>query len=484
MKGFLDGTVEFAEKIEGFKLRPYQKNTVQEITKRLLLGTGGTSTNLWTRKSGKSETIKAVILSLMSILPEAAKEESLLEKFPALKTYREGFQVAIAGPKMETAAVTFKRIRRQGKTKKFKEILGQLDLEVTATNSMFFELSNGSMAQAFSGSETASSEGPDAHLLYLDEAQNLSPFSTYKILRPMVAATDGPIVETGTPGKKKCPFLNDIEFNLRYDKLAHSSVPYQKVIPFSKAYEKFIEGEKQRLPGGETNPFFRMNYLLEWILTQGRYVDPDKFLKLAKAIREEQVDVLYGAIDWGKAGSNTTVSILGRKGDIVKVVDLLMLDDRSYDAQFEILVPFLKKYFARKLMKVASETNAAGAPNTERLQRIFGKKKIVEYYTTAAWKDKVFTDLQTEIEGERFNYFQDDSKEALLFEKEFLDAEQEVRGNLLTVHKPAEDGATDDFLISTANANILFPVKLGIGQELSWKSTGKKRVSIAEISDY
>jgi len=484
VKYILKGVIRFAEKIEGFKLRPYQRETIEQITRRLLLGDGGTLTSLWARKSGKSETIKACILSLMSILPEAAKEEELLKRFPNLRIFKGGFCVAIAGPKMETAAVTFKRIRREGKKKKFIGILNELGLQVITTNSIFFELSNGSLAQAFSGSETASSEGPDAHLLYLDEAQSLSAFSSYKILRPMVAASNGLIVETGTPGRKKCPYLSDIEYNLRNDKQAHSSVPYQEAEKYSPAYKKFIAGEKKRLPGGELNPFFRMNYLLEWILAQGKFVDPDHFLGLATAQRGQQCDVLFGGIDWGKAGSNTVATILGRTGIEINVVDLLVLKERSYDAQFEMLKPFLRKYFQRKMLKVASETNAAGAPNTERLQREFGKSRIVEYYTTANWKDRVFTRLQTEIEAGRFHYFQDDSPEAILFEREFLDAEQEVRGNLLSVHKNDDEDASDDCLIATANANNLFPVRLGIGKAMKWQSTGQKRTSIEKTSDY
>jgi len=482
MKNFLNGVVRFAEKIENFQLRPYQAQVLREVTRRLITGQGGILTNLWARKSGKSETIKATILSLMSLLPEAAKSPPLLEQFPHLSTFKDGFNVAIAGPKMDTAAITFKRIRRQGRTKKFISILNELNLEVEVSNSMFFELSNGSMAQAFSGSETASSEGPDAHLLYLDEAQLLSPFSSYKILRPMVAACNGPILQSGTPGRKKCPFLSDIEFNIRKDPAAHQSVPYTDVTPFSEPYATFIESEMERLPGGRENPFFRMNYLLEWLLAVGRFVDPNLFLTLAKAKRGEDADILYGGIDWGKAGSSTTVTIMGRQGTCKKVVDLLRLRESSYDKQFEYLVPFLKKYFGRKMLKVASETNAAGAPNTERLQRIFGKNRIVEYFTSAAWKDKVFTELQTEIEGKHFSYFQDDSEEAIFFEKEFLDAEQEVRGNLLSVHKPDEEGSSDDFLISTANANILFPVKV-VGH-ISGQSSGKKRASVRGISDY
>lgn len=480
----LSGIVSFAETFEGFPLRPYQRMAIQRATRGLIMGSGGTLTNLWSRKGGKSETIKALILSCMSLLPALGNIKEVVTSYPHLATFKKGLSVAIAGPKMGTASLSFKRIRRQAKSQQFKRILSDLGLDVVTSNSIEFELSNGSLAQAFSGSETASSEGPDAHLLYIDEAQLLSPFSIYKILRPFVASTNGLIVETGTPGRKKCPFLSDIRLNLLKHPDCHLAVPYTDVIPFSPSFKQFIDAELERLPGGTENIYFKMNYLLEWILSAGHFVDPDLFLTLSTGYRgiHKRFDYVFGGIDWGKAGSATTVTIEGRSGEIYSVIDLLRLQG-SYDEQFKSLVPFLKSYFSKGMLKVASETNSIGDPNTERLQRIFGKAKIEGFFTSPPRKDKIFSVLQNDIDGRRFTYFQDNSTEAMTFEREFLDAEQEVKGNLLAVHKPPGEGNSDDFLIATAEAHSLFPIR-NVGSASSSRSSGHKRKSISATSGY
>lgn len=479
-----DRIVHLAERIEGFALRPYQRTALKRAASALITGQGQTLTNLWARKSGKSETIKALILSLMPLLPAMARLPELVTAFPHLAVFRNGFQVAIAGPKMSTASLTFKRIRRQAKSRRFKDILASLGIEIVTSNSVEFELSNGSLAQAFSGSETANAEGPDAHLLYLDEAQLLSPFSVYKILRPFVAATNGLVVESGTPGRSRCPFLSDIEFNMRKSPDAHLCIPYTEITAISPNYKAFIASELERLPGGVENIYFRMNYLLEWILSTGHFIDSNHLLSLATAPRgiHRHFDEIYGGIDWGKASSATTVTIEGRYGEHFAVIDLLRLKG-SYDEQLHILIPFLERYFCRGLLKVRAETNSAGDPNTERLQVHFGANKIEGFYSTPASKDRIYSLLQNDMQSTRFTYFQDNSPEALMWEREFMDLEQEVKGNLLCVHKPDVEGSSDDFCDSTALAHSLFrPRNLGLAS-LS-RSAGRKRRSIVGTSDY
>lgn len=475
--------IELAEVIEGFALRPYQRTALKRAAVSLITGQGQTLTNVWARKSGKSETIKALILSLMPLLPSMARLPEL-QDFPHLQVFGNGFQVAIAGPKMSTASLTFKRIRRQAKTKRFKEILKSLGIDVVASNSVEFELSNGSLAQAFSGSETANAEGPDAHLLYLDEAQLLSPFSVYKILRPFVASTNGLVVETGTPGRSKCPFLSDIEFNMRKIPDAHLCIPYTEVMKVSPNYKSYIQSELERLPGGQENIYFRMNYMLEWILSTGHFIDSNHLLSLATAPRgiDRHFDEIYGGIDWGKASSATTVTIEGRWSENFRIIDLLRLKG-SYDQQFKALIPFLEKYFTKGMLKVRAETNNVGDPNTEKLQLHFGKAKIEGFYTSPGSKDRIYTVLQNDMQSTRFTYFQDNSPEALTWEREFMDLEQEVKGNLLCVHKPDVEGSSDDFCDSTALAHSLFPPR-NLGMASRSRSSGHKRRSIASTSDY
>ena len=480
LNALIEKIIAFSEKINGFRFRPYQQRRVAQFLAAVLTQEVGTFTNLWARKTGKTETLKALTLSLMALLPELAKTNVVYD-FPALKKYRDGFTVAIAGPKGYTAALPFKRLRRQARTRRFHDALEELGLRVEASNSEVFELSNFSLAQAFSGSETASNEGPDASLLIVEEAQLVSSFSYYKILRPMVADAGGLIINSGTPGRKRCAFLNEIEYNLRENRELHQAVPWHEAAKYSETYRKFVEGEIKRLPGGEENPYFRMNYLLEWHLMASHFVDANHFLSLRKGTRGTFSGPLFAGIDWGKASSKTAVVILAREDDRAKVVDLLSLSG-DYNEQFAYLIPFLQKYIAKGLVRIVSETNAAGDPNTEKLRTLLGKNRVEGIYTCPTTKDRVFTNLKTEIDGGRFIYFQDHSPEALTFEREFLEAEQEVKGDLLKVHKPDEEGASDDFLVATALA--LHALLRTPANFVSGVTSGRKRVTYRELSDY
>ena len=164
VNNLVDKILTFGEKINGFKYRPYQRKRAGQIVKAVILHEPGIWTTLWCRKSGKSEMLKATMLSLMTLLPEISRTY-LAKEFPRLKLFRDGLDVAFAGPKEVIAKIPFIRLRRQARQKKFIDILNSLSIQVVASNSVQFELSNGSTATAFSGSETAANEGPGAHCL-------------------------------------------------------------------------------------------------------------------------------------------------------------------------------------------------------------------------------------------------------------------------------------------------------------------------------
>lgn len=475
----MDKILGWAEAANGWKFRPYQRKSSEQIIEAALIGAPTVLTRLWSRKAGKTNTLRIIMSALMGILPGLA-HSYLSKEFPRLKLYKKGLSLAFAGPKEGLARIPFKDLRRQAREKHFLKYLHSLDVSISASNSETFELSNGSVATAFSGSETASNEGPGAEILILDEYQKLSPFSTYKILRPMVAAVDGLIIGIGTPGRKKCPFLTDIEYNKRKFPDFHQQIPYTSVISFSEWYASYINKEIDRLPGGIDNPAFKMNFLLEWLIAEGHFVDPDVFIKLNKGSRKLTGGRLCAGVDWGKVDSSTTVTILEDQGSQRAVVDLFEIKGK-WDYQFEYLIPFLNNY--PELLQIFSESNPMGDMPTEKLTAEF-PGKVVPKYMTAPYKDQIFIKLQAEIEASqpRFEYFEDNSKESKNFIRQFLDAEQELKGSLLAVHKPEEEGAADDFLISTALANDALDV--APSGKIEYKSSGVKRGVLKTLEDF
>ncbi|TET67575.1 MAG: hypothetical protein E3J56_12700 [Candidatus Aminicenantes bacterium] len=479
LKNLIEKILNFGEKINHIKFRPYQRKRAEDLTRAIILHESGTYTTLWSRKSGKSEMLKGLMLSLLAVLPGLARTH-LRHEFPRLKLFKYGLSVAFAGPKLDLARIPFVRLKRQARQKAFIDELEKFNLSVVVSNSSNFELSNGSVATAFSGSETASNEGPSAHVLLLDECALLTPFSIYKILFPMVAHVDGVISETGTPSRKRCPFLTDIEYNQRKFPKMHDEVPYTGVIPFSKYYASYIDKQIDRLPGGLKNPFFRMNFLLEWLIAEGHFIDPKLFIKLAKGTRGPTGGKLAAGVDWGKVSSATTVTILEDRNGQAVVVDLLEIRG-NWDHQFSYIVPFLNEY---TLEKIFSESVGIGDYPTEHLAKEIPGNKVEGKFMSAPYKDLIFTNLQDDIiaKPSRFNYFEDDSEECKSFIRQFLDGEQEIKGKLLSVHKPDEEGSADDFLISTALArDALYSTPT---TKIEGQGTGVKRNVLAVLDDY
>lgn len=486
-----DKIVNFAQKINDKKFRPYQLSRSRDIVRSVVLNEGETFTSVWARRSGKSEMIKATALSLMALLPELSRS-SAVKDFSTLDLFKDGFIVALAGPKLNTAKVPFTRLRRQTKKKNFINMLDELGLETIASNSELFELSNGSFARAFSGSEASDNEGEGAHLLLLDESQHLSPHSVYKILRPMVADNNGTISETGTPSVRRCPFYTEIQFNKRHAMHLHQEVPYTEVIKYVPAYKRYIEKEILRLPGGEENPNFRMNFLLEWLIEQSLFVaNSEMFLNTPRVRRGEYMNEgLFGGIDWGKRISRTTASIIDFRNPILACIDLLEIPPGiSYPDQLDYLEAFFKKY---PMYRIHAEAVGSGDPMEEFIQQRLGKNKRGDWIVKPAhmnqyFKSNMFTRFQIEIDAKpaRFQYFEDDSKESKTFCKQFLDAEQEFCGKLLVVHKPDEEGARDDFLYSTGLAvDAALSTPMVSGGSFNYQSTGVKRDVYTDMGDY
>jgi len=474
--------IKYIEKFNLIEFRPYQITAARKITTSLILNEGICMTSLWARKSGKSKLLKCLFAGMMALLPQIAKSNLAID-FPTLKRFREGFVAIVCGPKMDTSSMPFNEIRQQAKTKYFRDCLDELDLEISISNSKHFELSNGSKAMALSGSETASNEGAGADLLCIDEASMLSAFSVYKILKPFTAETNGTISETGTPWRRKCAFLTDIGFNKRYHPDRHVEIPYTEVMKYSPSYANYIENQLLSLPGGLDNVFFRMNFLLEWLITENNFVDPIEFQKLATSVMGEYNNEsrLYAGIDWGKVNSETCVTILSYDQRMAKIIDLLNLSGR-YSEQIDIIIPFLHKY---NLSAIIPESNNIGDPLSEQIEAEFGRI-VHPQFMSMPLQDKIFTNLSMFITANppRFAWYDDNSRESRYFSQQFLDAEQEMRGPFLSVHKPNEEGSKDDFLFSTGLALDGALSDKFVKPTFNYKSSGKHRGVFNVLKDY
>ena len=93
------------DELSGHPLRPYQTPFARRLIESLVIGDGATLTALWSRQSGKSETVSNTVAACMIMLPRLAKI------FPdLLSKYAEGMWVGAFAPVEEQADTLYGRI--------------------------------------------------------------------------------------------------------------------------------------------------------------------------------------------------------------------------------------------------------------------------------------------------------------------------------------------------------------------------------------
>ena len=112
------------DEVSGHPLRPYQTPFARRLIESLIVGDGATITALWSRQSGKSETIANVVAACMIMLPRLAPLfPTLLDKF------KEGLWVGAFAPVEEQAANLFGRIVERLTSERALEILADPEID-------------------------------------------------------------------------------------------------------------------------------------------------------------------------------------------------------------------------------------------------------------------------------------------------------------------------------------------------------------------
>jgi hypothetical protein len=107
-----DEMLEWIEKLSRRTLRPYQRHLGREVIVSILTNQGRRFTVLWARQVGKTELGMMLILGLLVFIPRLAAQPAYRRAFPILEAYRSGFLVGFVAPKLDTARIPFKRLRR------------------------------------------------------------------------------------------------------------------------------------------------------------------------------------------------------------------------------------------------------------------------------------------------------------------------------------------------------------------------------------
>ena len=483
----------FCEVYSGKVMYPYQTQFSKRIIRSVLENDGAEITALFSRQSGKTETIAITVGGLMIILPQLANMPMFADD-PRLKMFKDGLWVGIFAPSQRQAQITYNRMRSRMQCKEALLVLQDPDfrLEFTTSNGQTVALSNGSFCTAISASDGSNIEGESFKFIICEECQDISNFKIRKSIHPMGAAYNATICKIGTATTFKGDFYEAINRNKKeYEegKLRvrnHFEYNYKVVIKYNPKYARYIEREKRSL--GENSDEFRMSYMLEWIISRGMFVDVDKLEKecgddylnrVSQDLRANHVagiDVGGGSarnrneadstvvtiveVDWDNPVlmESTTDEETGE--DIIYLAYNTYIKDwlrirpdvvDSYEEQYHMIMDYLKNFRISRIVIDATREASLG-------QRIQANVKCEVWLFTFSSKSKsdIYKHLQTEISTGRARFPKGketvETPEYKEFIRQLADLQKGYSGSYLVVSHPDERGAHDDFPDSWALA--------------------------------
>lgn len=483
----------FCEAYSGRVMYPYQGQFSKRIIRSVLENDGAEITALFSRQSGKTETVSITVGGLMIILPQLANMPMFLDD-PRFTMFKDGFWVGIFAPSQRQAQTTYNRMKGRLQCKEALAVLEDPDfrLEFTTSNGQTVALSNGSFCTAISASDGSNIEGESFKFIICEECQDISNFKIRKSIHPMGAAYNATICKIGTATTYKGDFYEAIKRNKEeFDsgKLRirnHFEYNYKVVMKYNPRYAKYIEREKRSL--GENSDEFRMSYNLEWIISRGMFVDIDK---LEKECGDEYLNRVFSdhvanhvaGIDVGGGSSknrneadSTVITIVEVDWDNPVVMesttdeetgeDIVYLayntyikdwreippeEAENYEEQYHIIMDYLKSFRLSRVVIDATREASLG-------QRIQANLKCEVWLFTFSSKSKsdIYKHLQTEISTGRARFPMSadtvESKEYKKFTQQLADLQKSYSGSFLVVSHPPERGAHDDYSDSWALA--------------------------------
>ena len=204
---------EFCKTASGVTLYPYQENFARRMIQSVLLEDGEEITALFSRQSGKTETVSCVITGLCVILPSLARMPDLA-KDDRIGKFKDGFWVGIFAPSYELAGIMHSRMSARMQSESMMSVLSDPDIGIDLQGGRkVLRLPNGSYVDANSAGPQANIEGKTYHVIICEECQDISNYKIKKSIHPMLASTNGTIIKIGTPNAQKGDFFDACERN-------------------------------------------------------------------------------------------------------------------------------------------------------------------------------------------------------------------------------------------------------------------------------
>lgn len=472
---------EFCQIYSEITYYPYQEQFAKRVIRSLLENDGEEISALFSRQTGKSETVATTVGGCMIFLPILANMPMFADD-KRLMMYKKGLMVGIFAPSLRQAQTTFNRMKTRLSCDSAIQVLQEFGMEFSTSNGQTVALTNGSFATSVSASDRSNIEGDSYMLIICEECQDISSFKIRKSIHPMGAAYNASIIKIGTATTFKGDFYDVIQRNKRDFKEGklrirnHFEYDYKICQKYNENYRKYIEKEKHRL--GEHSDEFRMAYGLEWILERGMFIDTTMLEDLCgvKDMRRVASDLRNDhvvGIDVAKKGDSTVITVCEVDWDnpvIVekertkeyesiqytayntKIKDWKELNGDNYDKQYYEIIDYLKQFKVSKIMIDATKEEGM----CDRLSVNLPHIEVVPCYFTSQFKDRMYKNLDSSIKCGRALYPNDEETQGTREHQKFIEQmgelEKNFRGQLMVCNHPDRRGAHDDYCDSWALA--------------------------------
>jgi hypothetical protein len=482
-----DAIITFGKILTGVALYDYQYKTVYRIIYSVITLEGATLTMLFSRQSGKSESLAFVIDALTVLLPALAK------LIPDLDQFKDGIKIGLFAPQSDQVNTTQNRAMARLGSDNAAEIMGDEELDVWLLSRASLKLSNGSYMLGQVASKQSKIESKTYDLVICEEAQDMDSYIVQKSIEPMVSATGGTVVKSGTTGRSKNDFWYEIQTNKNKSRKEkdprlhhHLEFNYKAVIADKrKQYEKdgklfHLNYEKdilrKRAKWGETAEAFKLGYGLVWAVESGMLITDKQLEKLVNRkkgfgeILEE--DFIIAGLDIAKSPASTVLTI-GRVVDNnddefappkKEVLRWLELEETGYEEQHHILLDAIIEYDVKRIY---ADYTGVGKPVVDRLIAACGEYvEIIPYAFSTPSKSEMWYSLLNDIDTARIiipgNRSVRDTMMYQRFTEQMLNMQKSYSGAYLVAEK--SPGYLDDYVDSLGlmclAANIEIPEEL------------------------
>jgi hypothetical protein len=474
-----DKAFEFCKTASGVSLYPYQEEFGRRICQSVILEDGDEITALFSRQSGKTETVSCVIPALCVLLPTLAQVPDLA-KDERIGKYKDGFWVGIFAPNYELAGIMHSRMASRLQGEAMQQVLQDPEIGIELnTGRKALQLPNGSRVDSNSAGPQTAIEGKTYHLIVCEETQDISDYKIRKSIHPMGAATSATLIKIGTPVPRVCDFYEACERNRnrnldagKNDLKSHFEYDYTVAQQYNPRYEQYIKKEIERL--GYDSDDFRMSYRLHWILERGLFITPDllkesevatrktlknkikdtSFVLSAGLSNQDQANEnLVAAIDIGRSSDSTIVTVakvwwdnpIERAGESrfhTHILNWLEIQGDDHERQYPQILQFLSNF---NLGSLVIDATGRGDPIYDRLNAdLSDTMEVWPFIFSTRSKHEGYTILYQEIFEKRLTFPGSEGAKRTSkwrrFVKQTTSLEKHWKGKYMAVEAPRVKG--------------------------------------------